>query len=263
MTEPPASTAPGDPPSAYSNSVEVLLRRDWSPSAFISGVLVGELLRSHPGYVERAVDRDKFDQLGEQSDIAGHVEAAKAVWDPELVPVLTGRHVVLALALDPGLGFALVESGAIASLLRTWQPGQGTDEEPYRLVWDVLTDDGRLRFDEQPLLAGAIGAPGEWTAELPDDVTELAWSPSGERLAALAGNVVFELTAGRRPHRLGEVASGVTSLGWDGDGVVALRIEATDAELVRVPTGTVLGTRSSVTGGRVSGDGGAHLAQGQ
>ena len=255
MTEPRVSTAPGDTQPAYSEAVDELLRTLDARPALTSGAVVGQLLKSNPTYVDPAVARDKFDEFGEERNISGHVDAAKAVWDPELVPVLSGRHMVLALALDPGLGTVLVESGAIASLLRSWQPGLGTDQEPYSLVWDVLTDEGRLRFDEQPLLAGAIGAPGEWTAELPDDVTELAWSPSGERLAALAGNVVFELAAGRPPHRLGEVASGVTSLGWDEDGVVALRIEVGDAELVRVPTGTVVGTRPSVTGGRVSGDG--------
>ena len=232
-----------------------MLRELQSASVLPAGAVVGELLRSHRDYIEPAIDRDKFDRLGEQRDIAGHLATAKAVWDPDLVPVLSGRHVVLALALDPELGYALVESGVIASLLRDWKPGLGTDQEPHRLVWDILTDDGRLQCDAQPLLAAAVGAPAEWTTELPDDVTQLAWSPSGERIAALAGSAVFELAPGRPPHRLGEVAGGVTSLGWDADGVVALRIEAAGAELVRIPTGAVLGTRPSVVDGRVSGDG--------
>ncbi|MGY4772843.1 P-loop NTPase fold protein (plasmid) [Kribbella sp. CWNU-51] len=219
-----------------------------------AGAVVGDLLRSHR-YVAPGIDTGQFDELGEEKNIAAHLEDAKAVWNPELVPRLTGRHLVLAFALDPVLGFKLVESGAVASLLSDWTPGRGSADEPYRLVWDILTDAARLRCDEQPLLAAAVGAPAEWTVELPNEVTELAWSPSGERLAALAGTMVFELAPGQRPHQLGDVPGTVTSLGWDGDGVVALRIESGNAELFRVTTGAVLGSESSIGGGRLSGDG--------
>lgn len=235
-------------------SVMALLRRHGGES-MAAGAVVARLLESHPHYVERGIVPSPLDDVGPTRSVGEHLAYAEQAWDPALVPVLHGRHVVLALALDSSLGWSLLRAGVIASLLRRWQPGSGTTQEPYRLVWDVLDDAARAAADEQPLLAAAFGAPPEWTAQLPGDVTEMAWSPGGDQVAVLVGEQVFSVAAGRGVQRINDVNDGVTSLGWAADGLVALHVAHGTAELRQVETRATLGTMASVSGGRVSGDG--------
>ncbi len=238
-----------------SSSVQALLDQHRNSPPLTSGAVVAQLLESHADYVDKEIVWRGLDALGPSRTVTEHIDDADEVWDAARVPRLTGRHVVLALAIDAALGWSMLQSGVIASVLQKWRPGRGTSDEPYRLVWDVLNEVGRTRADESPLLAAAFGAPPEWTAELPTDVTQLAWSPTGERVAALTDGDVFELAPGRPPRHINEVKPGVTSLGWANDGVVALHVVGGAAELAQVPTGSTLGTMTSVSGGRVSGDG--------
>ena len=153
------------------------------------------------------------------------------------------------------MGWPLLRSGVIASVLTRWQPGSGTPQEPYRLVWDVLSQQGRELAEAQPLLAAAFGAPPDWSAELPEPVTLLALSPGADRVAALAGRTVYEAGAGDFLRRVNNVDDQVVALGWGKDGVVALRITSSAAELTQVATRSVLGTATDVIGGRLGTDG--------
>src|SRR6266508_5108258 len=239
-----------------SSSVEALLRRHDDAEPLTAGAVVKELLEAHPDYLDEGVGPRDAAAVGPSRTVAEHVDIAARRWDPALAPKLTGRHVVLALAMDEGVGWRLLQSGAIASLLARWRPGKGTAEEPHRLVWDVLSDDGRARADDQPLLAAALGAPAEWSVELPAPASALAWSPAGDHVAILAGGMVYEAAPHRPLSRVNDVDEHVVSLGWgQRDGVVALHVEDGMAQVTRVSTRSFLGDWSGATGGRLSADG--------
>jgi len=239
-----------------SSSVEALLRRHDDAEPLTAGAVVKELLEAHRDYLDEGVGPRDAAAVGPSRTVAEHVDIAERRWDPALAPKLTGRHVVLALAMDEGVGWRLLQSGAIASLLARWRPGKGTAEEPHRLVWDVLSDDGRARADDQPLLAAALGAPAEWSVELPAPASALAWSPAGDHVAILAGGMVYEAAPHRPLSRVNDVDEHVVSLGWgQRDGVVALHVEDGMAQVTRVSTRSFLGDWSGATGGRLSADG--------
>jgi KAP family P-loop domain len=238
-----------------SGSLQALLDKHRDSLPLTAGATVAELLVSHSYYVDKEIVWEGLDVLGPVRTVAEHLDYAEEFWDAARVPTLHSRHVVLALAFDASLGWSLLQSGVVASMLQKWRPESGARDEPYRLVWDMLNNEGRARVDERPLLAAAFGAPAEWTAELSADVTQLAWSPGGERVAALVDGQVFEVAPGLPPRRINDVDPNVTSLGWADRGVVALRVVNGTAEMVQVPTRSTLGTMTSVSGGRVSGDG--------
>ena len=251
---PPAPEPPPAPPPTRSASVESLLSQYRDKGSVTSGALVEALLGSH-GYLAEEVTPEPVAALGPNRTAAGHVAEAERRWDGEKLVKFSGRHLLLALAMDAEVGWPLLRSGVIASVLTRWQPGSGTPQEPYRLVWDVLSQPGRELAEAQPLLAAAFGAPPEWSAELPEPVTLLALSPGADRVAALAGRTVYEAGAGEFLRRVNDVDDQVVALGWGKDGVVALRITGSAAELAQVATRSALGTATDVIGGRLGPDG--------
>lgn len=226
-----------------------------------AGQVIDAVLRSHTDYVEVPIHQlaraaDRLDSLGPAREVGEHLDLVRSRWDAARAPTLSGRHVVLGLALDPDVGWQLLQDGVIGSLLSRWRPGLGTAEEPHRLVWDVLSESGLELAEQQPLLATGFGAPAEASITLPAPVRAMAWSPGGDRLAVLAGDTVYEA----RPetgsaHAIGEFGQTVESIGWGGQGVVGLSIEGGVAELLRASGGASLGDRGGVSAGVLSGDG--------
>src|SRR5258705_13986404 len=111
-----------------SSSVETLLRRHRDADPITAGAVVKELLEAHPDYLDKGVGPRDAAAVGPSRTVAEHVNIAERRWDPALAPKLTARHVVLALAMDEGVGWRLLQSGTIASLLARWRPGKGTAE---------------------------------------------------------------------------------------------------------------------------------------
>ena len=248
---PPASEQVPPPGPPRSASVESLLSQYRDEGPISSGALVEALLGSHGYYVAKEVTPEPVATLGPNQTAAEHVAEAERCWDGGKLVKFSGRHLLLALALDAEAGWPLLRSGVIASVLTLWQPGSATPQEPYRLVWDVLSQQGRELAEAQPLLAAAFGAPPEWSAELPEPVTLLALSPGADRVAALAGRTVYEAGADDFLRRVNDVDNQVVSLGWGKDGVIALRITDSAAELTQVATRSALGTATDVIGGRL------------
>lgn len=240
------------------------LRRQWRGRGPVAaGEVVGELLRGHRDYTDQAMgELPGLYSLGPVRSLDEHLTIAWSRWHPARAPVMTGRHAILGLALDRDLGQALMLRGVIGSMLSHWRPGLGTTDEPYRLVWDVLSDIGRDLVETHPLLAAAFGAPAQGTVTLKAPVRAMAWAPDGERLAVLAGNTVYEFwpqSGTARP--MGEFPAEVGSIGWGGRGVVGLSIDEGRARLVRMGDGTSLGewpgtnATGGVTAAVLSGDG--------
>ncbi len=238
-----------------SASVEGLLSQYQNKGPVSSGALVEALLGSHGYYVAEEVTPEPVAALGPNQTAAKHVAEAEQRWDGGKLIKFSGRHLLLALAMDAEVGWPLLRSGVIASVLMRWQPGPGAPQEPYRLVWDVLSQQGRELAEAQPLLAAAFGAPPDWSAELPEPVTLLALSPGADRVAALAGRTVYEAGADDFLRRVNGVDDQVVALSWGKDGVVALRITGSAAELTQVATRSALGTATDVIGGRLGTDG--------
>jgi KAP-like P-loop domain-containing protein len=247
--------APGPVPAPMprTSSVEGLLSRYRDEGPVTAGVIVDRLLESHDYYVADDVIPESVAALGPRRTVAEHVDVAQRRWDCGQFAKFRGRHLLLALALDAEVGWPLLRSGVIASILMRWQPGP--PKEGHRLAWDVLSHQGRELAEEQPLLAAAFGAPPEWTAELPAPVTVLALSPAADRIAALADGTVYEAADGSLPRRVNDVDGKVASLGWGKDGLVGLRITGSSAEVTQIATRSGLRTTTDVTGGRLSDDG--------
>lgn len=236
-----------------------------------AGEVVAELLRTHgrqgpEPYLDEAtagtVATADLEQHGERRALAAHLRIAREAWDPS-VSVLHGRHLILALAVED-LGGVLLETGVVASLLSLWRPGE-PPAEPYRLVWDVLSDAGRRRAEEQPLLAAAFGAPPDQSVEVPPGARALAWSPRGDRLAVLTDVDVLEAQpaterASGTVRRLGPAPPDAQSLGWGSQGVVVLSVKEGLGTVARASDGTALHTIDRYDGvpnsdGVLSGDG--------
>lgn len=231
---------------ARSPSVEDLLRRHRTDGLVTAGVLIDELFGTHPYYLGDKLTPESVAARGPSRTAADHVEVAERRWDGGQIAKFHGRHLLLALVMDLDVGWPLLRSGAIASILTRWQPGP-----PDRLVWDLLSQEGRDLAEEQPLLAAAFGAPPEWTAELPEPVTLLALSPAADRVAALAGETVYEAGNGGAPRRVNDVDGQVVSLSWGRDGMIALRLDGSTAEITQIATRSGRGTATGVTGGRL------------
>ena len=256
VVPPPTSEqVPPPVPPPLSPSLEGLLSEYRDKGLVSSGALVEALLGPHGYYVAEEVTPEPVAALGPNRTAAEHVAEAERRWDSGKLVKFSGRHLLLALAMDAEVGWPLLRSGVIASVLTRWQPGSGTPQEPYQLVWDVLSQQGRELAEAQPLLAAAFGAPPDWSAELPEPVTLLALSPGADRVAALAGRTVCEAGAGDFLRRVNDVDDQVVALGWGKDGVVALRITGSAAELTQVATRSALGTAIDVIGGRLGTDG--------
>jgi hypothetical protein len=254
-----APSASPPPAATHTVSIKELLTQHRDGQSVTAGAVVAELLDNHIDYLDKEiekVERDAIAAAGPARTVAKHVEVAERRWDPTRAPVLSGRHVVLALAIDADLGWSLLQSGVIAAILDTWQPGLGTAEEPKRVVWDVLADAGRDAAEEQPLLAAAFGAPAEWSVELPHPATAIAWAPEGDRLALVAGDTVYEAAAGEEvPRRVAKVGTDVVSLAWGSQGLITLQVSGDTAQITRVPKASPLFSWPGATNGLLSGDG--------
>ena len=155
-----------------------------------AGQFVLEILDAHPHYIDAALfDRNdevwgNFARLGTSRSALDHLTLSWKLWENKPPRILTGRRVVLAMAMDPELAWVLLQSGVIASLLVRWRPRARTGEEPNLLAWDLLSDQGRKLADEYPLLAAALGAPSEWAAGKMIDLPGGGGSP---RLVTIGG----------------------------------------------------------------------------
>lgn len=252
----PAEGLAGSPaPDQWSASVRELVERHGDGRVLPAGQVVAELLDSHPGYLDERIGAGEIGGAGPARTAAEHAAMARVRWDAAVSPVLTGRRVIVALAMEADVGWLLLQAGVIASLVGQWRPKVRTGPEPDRVVWDLLSDAGRALADEQPLLAAALGAPAEWSVPAPAGAGAVVWAPSGDRLAFLAGDVVYEAARGGAARQVGVPQGQVLSLGWGIGGVVALCLHDGTAELVRVADGTRLGAWASVRDGVLSGDG--------
>lgn len=230
-----------------------------------AGQFVLEILDAHRSYIDAALfDRNDelwgdFARLGRSRTALEHLTLSWKLWENKPPRILTGRRVVLALAMDPELAWVLLQSGIVASLLARWRPHARTGEEPNLLAWDLLSDQGRKLADEYPLLAAALGAPSEWAAGkmigLPAEAAALAWSPSGDRLAILAQDVVYEARPRRGLQRLDAAPAGAVALGWTSHGVVALCRGQKRLEVRLIPDGGLQGERPTPGDPLISGDG--------
>lgn len=253
--DPAQDLAGSSAPDQWSASVRELVERHGDGLELRAGEVIAELLDSHPEYLDRRIVLGEVSDVGPARTAAKHAAEARARWDAAVSPLLTGRRVIIALAMDAGVGWPLLQAGVIASLVGQWRPKARTGLEPDRVVWDLLSDAGRALADEQPLLAAALGAPAEWSVSSPAEVGAVVWAPSGDRLAFLAGGVVYEAARGGAARRVGVPQGQVLSLGWSIGGVVALCLLDEAAELIRVADGTRLGDWPSVRDGVLSGDG--------
>ena len=226
-----------------------------------AGEVVAELLRTHgrqgpDPYLDGAAATTSatadLEQHGVRRALSAHLAMARDAWDPS-VPELHGRHLILALALED-LGGPLLETGVVAAMLALWRPGK-PPEEPYRLVWDALSDSGRRQAEDQPLLAAAFGAPPEVSVAVPPGAKSLAWSPRGDRLAVLTDVEILEvqLPAGTT-QRIGPAPPGARSLGWGSQGVVVLSVTQGQVTVSRASDGTGIDTMDAFDG-VLSGDG--------
>jgi len=252
----PAEDLAGDSgPDQWSASVHELVERHGDKPDLRAGEVIAELLDSHPEYLDKRIVPGAIGDVGPARSAAEHAAVASARWDGAMSPLLTGRRVIIALTMDAGVGWPLLQAGVIASLVEQWRPKARTGLEPDLVVWDLLSDAGRALADEQPLLAAALGAPAEWSVSSPAEVSALVWAPSGDRVAFLADGVVYEAARGGAARRVGAPGGRVLSLGWGIGGVVALCLHDGTAELVRATDETPLGELDSVSDGVLSGDG--------
>ena len=253
----PASAAPDRRPrdEGLSGSLRAFLDDHPDGSELPSARVVLELLTSHPRYLDGRFEPGDFGDRGPRATAATHLREAARLWDPDISPVLTTRRVILALAMHPDVGWPLLQSGVVASLLGSWQPRVRSGRERGKVVWDLLSDAGRALAVEQPLLAAALGAPAEWPVPLPAEASALAWDPAADRLAFVADGAVHVARRGGSPQRVAVLDRQVLSLGWGGQGIQALCLEQGTAQLVRVGDGALLGDWPAVDAGVLSGDG--------
>src|SRR4051812_48313634 len=159
----PAQTRASVPPSVapppamsigqQTASVRALLTQHRDGAPLSAGAVVAEVLQAHPNYLDERLGWGDLEHAGELLAATAHVAGAASFWDPATTSVLRGRHVVLGLALDPEIGWPLLQSGVVHNLIALWQPIRRQHAEPDLVIWDLLSDAGRAAADEQPLLA--------------------------------------------------------------------------------------------------------------
>ncbi|MEQ6903728.1 P-loop NTPase fold protein, partial [Nocardioides sp. YIM 152588] len=261
------STVPREPgaggPELSTSTREALRRLGDGPAP--AGRLVALLLERHgpasaQPYLGTAAsnllgDLDGLGALGVERSADGHLARLLARWRG--VTRLTGRHVVLGLALDVPVGGPLVGAGVVGDLLARWTPGHPPDE-PVRLAWDALSDQGRREAVEQPLLAAALGAPPEVRVATGERIRGLAWSERADTIAVMTDTEALTVRlAEGRPRWIGMLAPGTTAVGWRGEDVVGLAVQdgyrlygVRDQRQLAAGT-----TTGGPVGGTVSGDG--------
>src|SRR5580693_8458463 len=105
---PPASEQVPPPGPPRSASVESLLSQYRDEGPISSGALVEALLGSHGYYVAKEVTPEPVATLGPSQTAAEHVAEAERCWDGGKLVKFSGRHLLLALALDAEAGWPLL-----------------------------------------------------------------------------------------------------------------------------------------------------------
>jgi hypothetical protein len=255
-----AETSAGADGWKYSSTVTRRIEQFGKRSAFAAGELITDLLKTHADYLDERLGAPDLPFIqGPARTVEEHIRLAGGRWDVSLAGPerwLTGRHVIVALALDPPLGQLMIHNGVLLSLLERWYADLSR-EGAADLAWELLSDAGRAAAEAYLPVATAVGAPAEWGARLPAEVTAIAWSPRGDRVAVHAGGLVYEIRPGAEPRRVSPLAGApLTRLGWGDQGLVSLQVRAEGAaSLTRLSDGAELGTVGHVTVGVLSGDG--------
>jgi hypothetical protein len=242
----------------YSTTVKRRIALFGGGGARAAGELVMDLFGSHSNYLDERLGIPDLKGRGPERTVDEHISLACERWDfSRAGPKLTGWHVIVALALDPPLGLLMIHDGVLPSLLQLWYAERARFGAAGLVAWDLLSDAGRGAAEVYLPMATAVGAPAEWGARLPADVTAMAWSPRGDRIAVHAGGMVYEIRQGVGPRQVSRLgAARLTRLGWGDQGLVSLQVlEDGSASLTRVSDGAVLGTVQGVTVGVLSGDG--------
>jgi hypothetical protein len=225
----------------YSTTVTRRMEQFGGRGAFAAGELIVELLKAHSDYLDDLLDAPDLQAQGPARTVDEHIRLAGDRWDLSLAGPerwLTGRRVIVALVLDPPLGQRMIHDGVLLSLLERWYadlPPEGAPD----LAWELLSDAGRAAAEAHLPVATAVGAPAEWGARLPAEVTAMAWSPRGDRIAVHAGGLVYEIRQGAGPRQVSPLAGArLTRLGWGDQGLVSLQVgEHGSASLTRLSDG--------------------------
>jgi hypothetical protein len=165
----------------FSQSVEMLIAKLRPEGAVPVMTVVDELLRTHPWYLasrQLPTARPPEDIMKVSSrTIDEHISLVRNIWDSALIPKISGRRVLLGLALaDQLLAYWAVTSGLAAAVVESWSRDraarQGGEGPPYA----SLSAFGRSLADALPLFRASLGGGPTWSTELASDITQLAWS---------------------------------------------------------------------------------------
>ena len=119
---------------------QLLVRK--GAEALTSGKMVIELLDSDRHHVDSRLVDSQLPELaakGAFRTAEAHLDEARRLWDSRISPTLTGRRVILAMATELDVGWPLLRSGIIASLVGNWRPVARSGLESTRVVWDMLS----------------------------------------------------------------------------------------------------------------------------
>src|SRR5712691_1141133 len=105
----PAGDLTGSPePDQRSASVRELVERHGDGRALAAGQVIAELLDSHPGYLDKRISAGQIGGAGPARTAAEHAAVARTRWDAAVSPLLTGRRMIIALAMDASVGWPLL-----------------------------------------------------------------------------------------------------------------------------------------------------------
>ena len=107
----------------WSGSVRQLTNRYAHGEQLAAGDVVIELLADHD-YLPPSAGRGDVTGVGAVRSVDEHLAHVAGLWDSPTK--LTGRHVVLALALEPAVGGPMLTAGDVASLLARWRSRNAT-----------------------------------------------------------------------------------------------------------------------------------------
>jgi hypothetical protein len=163
-------------------SVENLLREHRTDGPITSGALIDKLLGTHqPPYLGDELIPEPVAALGPSRTVAGHVDVAQRRWDGEQIVEFHGRHLLLALAMDAGVGWPLLRSGVIAEIRGTVRlPGEDHPDPVHLLP----LDDALVRT----MITGLTGLPTAPPAEPAHAPAPSPDGESGKNVRALAGD---------------------------------------------------------------------------
>ncbi|MEU4236736.1 P-loop NTPase fold protein [Actinoplanes sp. NPDC026619] len=242
LRHPPEAEAPAtgeqataEPPWPRTEAVRRLLGRDpakagagGQPAQMSAGGLAADAIAAATGS-ERP---GGLDGLGKSVADPEHLLAVvEEQWDRKRLAEIDVAAVAIGLALDGVVGRILLRTGLIqeCSTARLADGGE--------TYWDALSDEGRTRAENQPLLAAALGAPAERTVHFPGPTRLIAFSPYGDRVAVLGEAGLFRAERDGEVGRVGGPDAEAISLGWDYDGILVLRNDSAGLHLHRPEQG--------------------------